>query len=153
MADSLFATLSLIAGPAVLTNACAIFQNGATMRYGLAIPHWRDLRSSRAHGDGLLGDFSDPDEVLRLASHRVHLLLASLRYLHLAVALFAVTSVLGLVGALLIATMDAVSRVLTWVIVATGMAGLLLLLAAVLTFSREVQCSRKMLTLHVDAGR
>lgn len=32
MFEDPFASLSFIAGPAILTNACAILQNGATIR-------------------------------------------------------------------------------------------------------------------------
>lgn len=42
MLEDLFASLSFIAGPAILTNASAILQNGATTRYNLAISHWRE---------------------------------------------------------------------------------------------------------------
>lgn len=35
--DDSFLPLSLIAGPAILTNACVIMQNSASIRYSLAV--------------------------------------------------------------------------------------------------------------------
>lgn len=54
LADNPFVALTFIAGPAVLTNACATLQNGATLRYGLAISQWREFRASIAAGDDRL---------------------------------------------------------------------------------------------------
>ncbi|ADH88561.1 hypothetical protein Snov_1246 [Ancylobacter novellus DSM 506] len=46
MLEDSFASLSFIAGPAILTNASAILQNGATTRYNLAISHRRETRAA-----------------------------------------------------------------------------------------------------------
>lgn len=52
MIDVSLIPLSLIAGPAVLANACAIMQNGASIRYNLAVQHLREFRTSIAAEDG-----------------------------------------------------------------------------------------------------
>ncbi|MEV4935097.1 hypothetical protein [Sphingobium sp. LSP13-1-1.1] len=43
-----FSALTLITGPAILTKACAILQNGATTRYNLAVTQWREFQASFA---------------------------------------------------------------------------------------------------------
>jgi hypothetical protein len=45
MVDVPLVPLSFIAGPAVLANACAIMQNGASIRYNLAVQQLRELRT------------------------------------------------------------------------------------------------------------
>jgi len=67
--DDPFLPLSFIAGPAILTNACAIMQNGATTRYNLAITQWRDFRASLAAGDDRLAQqYLDAQEAVALAA-------------------------------------------------------------------------------------
>ena len=51
MADIPLVPLSFIAGPAILANACAIMQNGASIRYNLAVQHLREFRTSIAAQD------------------------------------------------------------------------------------------------------
>ena len=45
MGDIPLVPLSFIAGPAILANACAIMQNGASIRYNLAVQHLREFRT------------------------------------------------------------------------------------------------------------
>ena len=74
MIDNPFVALTFIAGPAILTNACAILQNSA-----------------------------DPDAAIGFAQRRIRLLLRGLDCLYAAVALFGVGALLGLIGAILAA--------------------------------------------------
>ena len=82
MVDNPFVALTFISGPAILTNACAIMQNSATIRYSLAIPQWRELRASLAvHSDLIDGLYADPDAALALAERRIRLPLGGLNLL------------------------------------------------------------------------
>lgn len=144
-----FAALTFIAGPAILTNACAIMQNGATTRYTLAITQWREFCASRAAGgDGLSLLYFDPEAAFAFAERRVRLQLRVLDLLDAAVALFAATTVLGLAGAFLVqAGYLPAAPVSLGMIVASG-AALLLLLAATVAIFREGACGRALLGLH-----
>ena len=63
MADIPLVPLSFIAGPAILANACAIMQNGASIRYNLAVQHLREFRTSIAAQDTKLAIlYDDPAE-------------------------------------------------------------------------------------------
>lgn len=148
MIDNPFVPLTFIAGPAILTNACATLQNSATIRYGLAIPQWREFRASLAADGGLLTSlYADPVLALRLAERRIRLVLAGLDFLFAAVALFGATTLLGLAGAVLAAGRSSLVPVL--LVVATGGVGLALLLCAMVCFVAESRCARALLRLQL----
>lgn len=150
--DNPFVALTFIAGPAILTNACAILQNSATMRYGLAIPQWREFRASIAAGDGLLTQhYAEPDVALDLAQRRIRLLLRGLDCLYAAVAMFGVGALLGLVGAILASQGRDVLPI--WIVVAAGAVGLSLLLIAMAMFTAESRCVRGLLRLQLRLDR
>ncbi|WP_309086589.1 hypothetical protein [Chelativorans sp.] len=144
--------LSFIAAPAILTNACAILQNGATMRYNLAIAQWRDFRASLAGRDDRLSlEYTDPATAVRLAERRIRLQLVSLNLLNAAVALYAAATVLGLVGTLLAeARYFPAASVVSQAMMAAGGTGLLFLLAATGSIFFESACGRAMLGLHLQ---
>jgi hypothetical protein len=149
MTDQPFAALSAIAAPAILTNACAIMQNGAAMRHNLAITQWREFRASYASGDDKLRDlFVDADTALALAQRRVHLQLSGLWLLHVAVAVFAATTVGGLAGAVLVQGRLIPAPAVIVGIVLTGGAALFLLLAVTALFFAASTCSRALMRLH-----
>lgn len=151
MVENPFIALTFIAGPAVLTNACAIMQNSATMRYTMAITQWREFRTALAAGDRMLSEvYADADLALTLAERPIRLVLHGLNLIYVAVALFAVAALLGLVGAVLAAA-DTGPNVPVGVV--AGGAGLLALLLAVVMFTRESRCSQAMLALQLQAGR
>src|SRR5688572_23470492 len=78
-----FSALTFITGPAILTNACAILQNGATTRYNLAITQWREFQASIAEDENrLFLLFVDPERALLLAERRIHLQLRALGLLN-----------------------------------------------------------------------
>ncbi|MET3528564.1 DUF2721 domain-containing protein [Phenylobacterium koreense] len=144
-----FVALTFIVGPAILTNACAILQNSATMRYGLAIPQWREFRASIAVGDGALEQlYSNPQAASAAAEKRIRLLLRGLNLLYTAVAVFALASLLGLTGAVL--ATEGHPEVSVWLVVSCGGAGLVLMFAAMSMFVSESRCARDMLELQLD---
>lgn len=141
--------LSFTAGLAILTNACAIMQNGATTRYNLAITQWRDFCASVAAQDGRLSrEYLDPEMVVVIADRRVRLQLVGMALLNAAFALFAVTSVLGLGGAFLVQIGSLPPHSLGLGMVIAGGISLLLLLASTVTFFLENACGRALLRLH-----
>jgi hypothetical protein len=152
MIENPFVPLTFIAGPAILTNACAILQNSATMRYGLAIPQWREFRASVAAGDGVLyATYTEPETALRLAERRIRLLLRGLDLLYAAVGCFGVTSLLGLAGAVLAS--QARPLVPVGFVVMAGAVSLLLLLGAMALFTLESGCVRALLRLQTNVPR
>jgi hypothetical protein len=149
-----FSALSFIAGPAILTNACATMQNGATTRYGLAVTQWREFSASLAAGDKRLSLlFAEPGEVVSLADRRVRLQLRALGLLNVAVALFGATTALGLAGPLLVYLDYVSSGPVSLVMVIAGTSGFACLLAATATFMFESACGRAMLALHHHSTR
>lgn len=153
MLDDPSSPLSFVAGSAILTNACAIMQNGATVRYNLAITQWRDFRASLVAGDERLAQqYQDTQAAVRLAERRVRLQLNELGLLNAAVALFAATAVLGLSGAFLVQARVLPATPVDMVMLGASGAALLLLLAATITFFREGACGRALLVLHRALG-
>jgi len=147
------ASLSFIAGPAILTNASAILQNGATTRYNLAISHWRETRAGlEMDRQSLAVRYVKPAEALHLIRRRVWLQLNCLGLLNAAVALFAGTTVLGLAAALLARLPNVPADLLmTGMSVAAGI-GLATLLAATFALFIESACSAALLRLDREHG-
>lgn len=144
-----FLALTFIGGPAILTNACAIMQNSATMRYSLAISQWREFRAAiAAHNDMIGAIYADPAAALALAERRIRLLLHGLNLLYGAVGLFGVTCLLGLAGAVLSA--EGGGTLPVWVVVGTGGLGVVALLAATGLFMAESACATALLKLQLD---
>jgi len=153
MFDDPFSPLSFVAGSAILTNACAIMQNGATVRYNLAVTQWRDFRASVAAGDDRLAQqYHDTRAAVRYAEKRVRLQLRGLGLLNAAVALFAATTVVGLSGAFLVHARILPPAPVDMVMLGASGAALILLLTATVTFFREGACGRALLLLHRELG-
>jgi hypothetical protein len=153
MLEDPFSSLSFIAGPAILTNACAIMQNGATMRYNLAIAQWREFHASLTAGDArLTQQYRDPEAALALAERRVRLQLRGLSLLNAAVSLFAATTVLSLSGALLVKSGIVAAGPVGFVMFGAAGGAFALLLASTATFLRESSCARALLMLHRSFG-
>jgi hypothetical protein len=148
-----FAALTFITGPAILTNACAILQNGVNIRYNLAITQWREFRASVAEQDDRLARlFVDPNLALRLAERRVHLQLRALGQLNAAAALFGAATVCGLIGAFLVEALSVPAVPVSLFMIAAGAAALAVMLWAIVTLFREGACGRSMVRLHHPAG-
>ena len=143
--------ISFIAGPAILTNACAIMLSGASGRYGLAIPQWREFRSLLAAHQGRLSDYTDTSAAIVLAERRILLLLRTMSFLHLAVVLFASSTLLALLAA-----MSSALFILGWLLMpllalmaSCAAAGLAFLIAATFAYMSEGACGRSLLKLHM----
>jgi len=149
MPHDTFAVLSFITGPAILTNACAILQNGATTRYNLAVMQWREFRTSLAADDDRLSLlYVDPERALSLAEQRIHLQLRALGLLNVGAALFAATTVCGLVGAFLVQALSVPPGAVSLVMIAAGGGALAVMLVAIGALFHEGACSRAMVRLH-----
>lgn len=149
MVENPFVALTFIVGPAVLTNACAILQNSATMRYTMAVSQWREFRAALAAGDDSLGGlYIDAGVALRLAERRIRLLLHGLNFVYGAVGLFGAAALLGLAGSVLAGSQSALQLPVELVVGAGG-AGVLALLAAAAVFTGESRCARALLELQL----
>jgi hypothetical protein len=145
--------LPFIAGAAVLTNACAIMQSNATTRYNLAIAQWREFCTSLTSPDSALPrQYADPHAAVALAQRRVRLQLDGLGLLNGAVALFAATTVLGLVGVFLVQTGHLSPATVSLVMVTAAGGAFLLLLASMGTFFLEGACARALIGLRRHVG-
>lgn len=143
-----FGVLTLIASPAILTNACAILQHGATTRYGLAISQWREFRASiAARDDQLSRHYADVDAALEIAQRRIRLLLRGLDCLYAAISFFGLGAALGLLGAILVVEGRQIPPI--WLGVAVGASGLAMLLSAIFIFASENRCARGLLRLQL----
>jgi|GEM_PF-1301710 len=144
-----FSALTFITGPAILTNACAILQNGATTRYNLAVTQWREFQASfAADEDRLSLLYIDPDRALWLAERRIHLQLKALGLLNAGVALFGATSICGLIGVVLVQTLYVPFGAVSLLMAAAGSAALTVMLAAIGALFIEGACGRDMVRLH-----
>jgi len=144
-----FSALSFITGPAILTNACATLQNGATIRYNLAITQWREFRASIAAGEDRLPQlFADPERALSLAERRIQLQLRALGLLNASVALFGATTVCGLIGTFLIQALSVPSGAVSLFMTTASGAALAVMLAAIGALFIEGACGRNMVRLH-----
>lgn len=144
-----FSALTFITGPAILTNACAILQNGATTRYNLAVTQWREFQACfAADEDRLSLLYVDPDRALSLAERRIHLQLTALGLLNAGVALFGATSICGLIGVFLVHALAVLFGVVSLFMAVAGGAALALMLAAIGALFIEGRCGRDMVRLH-----
>jgi hypothetical protein len=99
MAENAFTLLTLIAGPAVLTNACSVLALNTANRYGRAFDRAREVGRELAHAPA-----PDPAEGSRLRLFerlmvRATLLLRAQTAFFAAIAMFVLTAVVSLVGA------------------------------------------------------
>lgn len=100
LADNPFAVLSLISGPALLTNATGLLTLSTSNRFGLAIDRSRTLvkiLESREDNAHLALHLRQTDRV----EQRIMLLLNALRAFYLAIGSFAAASLISLLGAAL----------------------------------------------------
>lgn len=99
-----FAALSLIVAPAILTNASSVLAMSTSNRLARAVDRARDLARQLEHPGGDSG----PDGARRMhemvtAETRALLLLRVLRSFYIALAAFALATLVSLVGAVLAA--------------------------------------------------
>jgi hypothetical protein len=97
-----FAVLSLIAAPAILTNACSVLAMSTSNRLARAADRTREL-SKQLEGSGGLSA-PDTDRRLReltVSEQRTLQLVAALRSIYLALGSFAFATLMSLIGAVL----------------------------------------------------
>lgn len=146
-----FQSLTVLAGPAILTNACTIMQNSASIRYTLAVTQWRELRASLACSDTSLASlYTDPARMAALSGQRVRHLLRGLDLLFIAVALFGVTTFLALCGALFSSASTSWTGPAMIALSSVGGVGLAAMIAATSSFLLECATGRLMIRLHRD---
>jgi hypothetical protein len=97
-----FAVLSLIAAPAILTNACSLLAMSTSNRLARAVDRARELAKQLEEAGG----FATPEASRRLseltvAEQRTLQLLAALRSIYLALGSFAFSTLISLIGAVL----------------------------------------------------
>ena len=144
-----FSALTFITAPAILINACAILQNGATTRYNLAVTQWREFQAFIVTDEARLPLlYVDPDRALSLAERRIHLQLRALGLLNAGVALFGVTSISGLIGAFLVQALSVPFGAISLFMAAAGGVALTVVLAAIGALFIEGACGREMVRLH-----
>ena len=124
MADNPFAVLSLISGPALLTNATGLLTLSTSNRFGLAIDRSRSLvkiLESREDNAHLALYLRQTERV----EQRIMLLLNALRAFYLSLGSFAAASLISLLGAALAsAGQQAVFRLIIGLAFLTGAAGI-----------------------------
>ena len=149
MIDNPAIPLSFIAGPAILANSCAIIQNGASMRYNLAVTQWREFQTSlSAKDDHLNRLYSSPQEALKLAQRRISLQLREIELMLCASCTFALTSLLALTAAILAQIGNESAAVAVFLMLIAGGAGFLLLFMTTVVIFKEGACSRRLIRLH-----
>ncbi len=100
LSDNPFAVLSLISGPALLTNATGLLTLSTSNRFGLAVDRSRALvkiLESREDNAHLALHLRQTDRV----EQRIMLLLQALRAFYLSIGSFAAASLISLLGAAL----------------------------------------------------
>jgi hypothetical protein len=149
MIDNTFLPLSFIAGPAILTNGTAVLLNGASIRYNLAIQLWRDLQAdTHGHEAAAAAAYADPGRALQLAHRRVVLIVRAVTLLHAAVGGFGLSTLTGLVGAMLASTQSkSFVGLATTLTLGAGALGLVCLLLAVTSFGLESLSTMALLRL------
>jgi archaellum biogenesis protein FlaJ (TadC family) len=117
-----FAVLSLIAAPAILTNACSLLAMSTSNRLARAVDRARELAKQLEEAGGLATPEADRRlRELTVTEQRTLQLLAALRSIYLALGSFAFATLISLVGAVLAPFADAVLvRTLEAIAVAGG---------------------------------
>jgi hypothetical protein len=99
ISDNPFAVLSLIAGPAILTNATALLTLMTSNRYGLVVDRWRALRQEVRQLDPSTHYYERRAKNAERFDRRATHILAAIRLLYTALALLSGSTLLALLGA------------------------------------------------------
>ncbi len=125
LATNPFTVLTLIAGPAVLTNASSVLALGTSNRFARAIDRARAL-SAQLEAQNAESDPLTPLRVRQLnrTEIRAQRLLQALRAFYMALGNFAAAALVSLIGAIL-ATSEhhIIFRVSLWLALVTGIIG------------------------------
>lgn len=101
MAENAFTLLTLIAGPAVLTNACSVLALNTGNRYGRAFDRAREIGRELAHPPRPEPADRWRVELFNRLIERATLLLRAQTAFFAAIALFVLSAIVSLVGAVL----------------------------------------------------
>ena len=136
-----FAVLSLIAAPAILTNASSLLAMSTSNRLARAVDRARELSKQLEGAGGLASPEADRRlRELSVTEQRTLLLLAALRSIYLALGAFAFSALISLVGAVLAPLDVSVAvRVLEAIGVVGGMAAVAALVHGSILLVRETR--------------
>jgi hypothetical protein len=101
MAENAFTLLTLIAGPAVLTNACSVLALNTANRYGRAFDRAREVAREVAHEPPADPADGSRRQLFERLIGRATLLLRAQTAFFAAIALFVLSAIVSLVGAAL----------------------------------------------------
>jgi hypothetical protein len=141
-----FAILTFISAPAVLTNASCVLLFGTGNRYGRAIDRVHELADTVEAKSGMEG----PELKLRIrqleaAETRTMLIVRALTCFYSAVAGFVASTLVSLVGAVLIAAGRGGVQLSFAVAFATGTLGVVAMVAGAAMLARETRYSFRVL--------
>ncbi|ESY20300.1 MULTISPECIES: hypothetical protein [unclassified Mesorhizobium] len=147
--DNLAMPLSFVAGPAILTNVCAILQNGVNIRHSHSVDQWRRFQAWLASDDGEFGRlYAEPTMAVELSERRVCLQLRTLEPLLLGTCVFGLTCFLALGWALAENAHLTLAEPASIVVMGCGATGLGLLGAVAFTIPSKNRRAHRLMLLH-----
>ena len=96
-----FAVLTAVVAPAILTNACSVLSQSTTTRIARVVDRSRALMGLQPAERAVRGESYDRE--LKILRVRANLLINSLRFFYIALAMFAATALIAIVGSVFIA--------------------------------------------------
>ena len=136
-----FAVLSLIAAPAILTNACSTLAMSTSNRLARALDRARELARQLEEAGGLaIPETGRRLRELTVSEQRALMLLAALRSIYLALGSFALATLISLVGAVLVPIgINMLVQTLEAIAVSTGIVAVSALVHASVLLVRETR--------------
>jgi hypothetical protein len=138
-----FAILTFISAPAVLTNASCVLLFGTGNRYGRAVDRVHELAEEIEHGAGLEEDaIRLKIRQLEAGEVRALLIVRALTCFYTAVAGFVASTLVSLIGAVLVAVGAAQPVVASFTIAfIAGTVGVVAMITGAVMLARETTCS------------
>ncbi len=147
-----FAILTFISAPAVLTNASCVLLFGTGNRYGRAIDRVHELEEVIERSNGV-----DPKELqlrarqLQAAETRTLLIVRALTAFYTAVAGFVASTLVSLIGAVLVAASAAAGVLVCFTLAfVSGTVGVFAMITGAMLLARETQFSFSILRVEKD---
>ncbi len=146
MPSNPFAILTFISAPAVLTNASCVLLFGTGNRYGRAVDRVHELADAIQGGSMESGEQNFRVRQLGSAERRTLLIVRALTCFYTAVASFVFSTLISLVGAVLVSLQNSRAVNLTFVLAfLAGALGVLAMITGALMLVRETRYSFAML--------
>ena len=146
MPSNPFAILTFISAPAVLTNASCVLLFGTGNRYGRAVDRVHELADAIQGGSMESGEQNFRVRQLGSAERRTLLIVRALTCFYTAVASFVFSTLISLVGAVLVSSQNSRAVNLTFVLAfLAGALGVLAMITGALMLVRETRYSFAML--------